>query len=182
MGPALCSALSTLTKLVDGTPPLRDLGAAARPAVAQLGPTVKVLPPTLAALRPLLAAARRLAAPLKEQLAALRPVIAAALPVTKRLPGVLGGLTPILNQMRARAPEGVSFFTLAGDATSDYDVNGNMIRSTALLIQSNRHPNEIPASSNEPGAVVRPFDRTPGAAEGEPWKRYWKSFINGGDG
>jgi phospholipid/cholesterol/gamma-HCH transport system substrate-binding protein len=182
IGPALTSAHSTLAKLVDATPKLRDLVAAARPAVAQLGPTVDVLRPTLAALRPLLAAARRLAAPLKEQLAALKPVVAAALPVTKRLPGVLGGLTPILNQIRARAPEVVSFFTLAGDATSDYDVNGNMIRSTALLIQAARHPNEIPADSDQPGNIVRPFDRTPGAAEGEPWKRYWKSFIDGSDG
>jgi phospholipid/cholesterol/gamma-HCH transport system substrate-binding protein len=182
IGPALGSAHSTLDSLVAATPKLRELVAAARPAVAQLGPTVDVLRPALDALRPLLAAARRLAAPLKEQLAALKPVVAAALPVTKRLPGVLGGLTPILNQIRARAPEVISFFTLAGDATSDYDVNGNMIRSTAVLIQSARHPNEIPASSNAPGVIARPFDRTPGAAEGEPWNHYWKSFIDGGDG
>jgi phospholipid/cholesterol/gamma-HCH transport system substrate-binding protein len=181
IGPALASAHNTLDRLTAATPALRELVAAARPAVAELGPTASALRPALDALRPLLEAVHRLAAPMDQQLAALRPVVAAALPVTKRLPGVLGSLTPILNQIRARAPEVVGFFTLAGDATSDYDVNGNMIRSTAILIQNNRHPNEIPASSNEPGAIERPFDRTPGAAEGDPWNRYWRSFIDGGN-
>ncbi len=52
-----------------------------------------------------------------EQLRALRPVIDAALPVAQRLPGVLDGLTPLLDHLRARAPEIISFFTLGGDAS-----------------------------------------------------------------
>ncbi len=180
IGPGLASARVMLERLVAATPALRELVAASGPMVAELGPTAAKLRPALAALRPLIEATRRLAAPQEEQLEALRPVVAAALPVAKRLPSVLSGLTPVLDQMRARAPEVIGFFTLAGDATSDYDINGNLVRTSTILIQRNRHPNPIPASSNEPGAIVRPFDREPGAAEGDPWSRYWRSFIGGG--
>jgi phospholipid/cholesterol/gamma-HCH transport system substrate-binding protein len=180
IGPALTTTRSTLQGLVDAMPALRDLVAASRPAVAELGPTAAALRPALTALRPLLDATRRLSGPLDEQLAALRPVIAAALPVTKRLPSVLSGLTPILDHLRARAPEVVGFFTLAGDATSDYDINGNLVRTSTVLIQDNGHPNIISSSSDEPGMIERPFDRDPGAAEGDPWARYWRSFIGGG--
>jgi phospholipid/cholesterol/gamma-HCH transport system substrate-binding protein len=179
IGPGLAAAHRTLDRFAASTGDLRDLVAVARPAVAQLGPLADALRPVAEAIRPLVAEARKLAAPLRFQLDALRPVIAAALPITKQLPGVLGGLTPLLDQLRAHAPEVIGFFTLFGDATSDYDVNGNMIRSTAILIQSNRHPNQIPATSNAPGSVERPYDRYPGAAEGEPWERYWDSFIGG---
>ena len=73
----------------------------------------------------------------------------------------------------------MNFFTLFGDTTSNYDANGNLIRTLAVLAQSNRHPNVIPRNSNAAGAVERPFYRTPGTAEGEPWNDYWKSFIGG---
>ena len=65
-------------------------------------------------------------------------MIDAALPVARQLPTVLGGLTPLLDHLRACAPEVVSFFTLFGDATSNYDVNGNMVRVSAILIQQRR--------------------------------------------
>lgn len=177
IGPALASARSTLERLSAATPALRDLVAAGRPAVAELSPTAKALRPALAALRPLLVATRQLTDPLRAQLEALRPTVAAALPVAKRLPGVVGGLAPILDHLRVRTPEAVGFFTLAGDATSDYDVNGHMIRASAIMIQQNRHPNAIGPSDTGPGAIERPFSRTPGAAEGEPWERYWRTFL-----
>ncbi len=180
IGPGLAAAHRTLDRLSGSTPELRALVAAARPAVAELTPTARELRPALAALRPLVAEARRLAAPLDQQLRALQPVIDAALPIAQRLPGVLNGLTPLLDHMRARGPEVVNFFTLFGDASSDYDVNGNLVRASTLLIQQNRHPDEIDASSDAAGALVRPFDRNPGTAEGEPWERYWDSFIGGG--
>jgi hypothetical protein len=100
--------------------------------------------------------------------------------VAGRLPAVLDMLTPLLDHLRARGPEVINFFTLFGDASSDYDVNGNMIRVSSLLIQRPRHTNEISASSDAAGSVVRPYDRNPGTAEGEPWKHYWRSFIGGG--
>ncbi len=181
IGPALASARQTLDRLAATTPELRELVAAARPAVAELEPTAAVLRPAIAALRPLAAEARRLAAPLEQQLRALQPVIDAALPVARQLPGVLGGLTPLLDHLRARAPDVINFFTLGGDATSNYDANGNLVRVSALLIQQRKHTNEIGSSSDAAGSLVRPFDRDPGANEGEPWERYWSSFIGGGE-
>jgi phospholipid/cholesterol/gamma-HCH transport system substrate-binding protein len=180
IGPGLASAHRTVDRLRAVTPDLRELVDVAGPVVAELAPTAHALRPALDALRPLAEEARRLAAPLDEQLRALRPVIAAALPVAGRLPDVLNMLTPILDHLRARGPEVISFFTLFGDASSDYDVNGNMIRVSSLLIQRPKHTNEIDASSDAAGSVVRPFDRNPGTAEGEPWDDYWRSFIGGG--
>lgn len=180
IGPGLASAHETIDRLSAATPDLRGLIAAARPAVAELSPTARKLRPALAALRPLLAEARRLAAPLEGQLRALQPVIDAALPIAEQLPGILNRLTPVLDALRARAPEVVNFFTLFGDASSDYDVNGNLVRVSSLLIQQNRHPNQIDASSDAAGSVVRPYDRNPGTAEGEPWDHYWRSFVGGG--
>jgi phospholipid/cholesterol/gamma-HCH transport system substrate-binding protein len=180
IGPGLASAHETVDRLTAVTPDLRELVEVAGPLVAELAPTARALRPALDALRPLTEEARRLAAPLRAQLRALRPVIGAAMPVAERLPRVLNLLTPILDHFRARGPEIVSFFTLFGDATSSYDVNGNLVRVSALLINQPRHKNEISASSDAAGAVVRPFDRNPGTAEGEPWKRYWRTFIGGG--
>jgi phospholipid/cholesterol/gamma-HCH transport system substrate-binding protein len=181
VGPALTSARATLDRLVASTPDLRELVAVARPVVAELAPTARVLRPAIDAMRPLAAEARRLAAPLREQLRALRPVIDAALPVARQLPAVLNGLTPLLDHLRARAPEVIGFFTLLGDATSNYDVNGNLVRVSSIPIQFPRHADEIDASSDAAGTLVRPFDRNPGTAEGEPWERYWRSFIGGGE-
>jgi phospholipid/cholesterol/gamma-HCH transport system substrate-binding protein len=180
IGPGLASAHRTVDRLRAVTPDLRELVAVAGPVVAELAPTARALRPALDALRPLTEEARRLAAPLREQLRALRPVIGAALPVAGRLPDILNMLTPLLDHLRARGPEVINFFTLFGDASSSYDVNGNMIRVSSLLIQRPRHLNEIDASSDAAGLVARPYDRDPGTNEGEPWKHYWRSFIGGG--
>jgi ABC-type transporter Mla subunit MlaD len=179
IGPALESAEETLVALTDSVPNLRALVRAARPAVAELSPTAAALRPASAALRPLLAEVRRITGPMREQLEALQPVLDSAIPVTARLPGVLNLLGPVLDQLRANGPEVVNFFTLFGDTTSNYDANGNLIRTLAVLTQRNRHPNIIPRDSNEPGGVERPFYRIPGTAEGDPWNNYWKSFIAG---
>jgi hypothetical protein len=75
----------------------------------------------------------------------------------------------------------VNFFTLAGDATSDYDANGNLIRSTAIPIQFARHTNVIGPADSGPGLVCRPFARTPGSLEGptEVFGDYADFFIGG---
>ncbi len=39
----------------------------------------------------------------------------------------------------------------------------------------------IDASDPGPGLIERPFFRTPGALEGEPWNNYWKSFLGGAE-
>jgi ABC-type transporter Mla subunit MlaD len=179
-GPGLEGARQALERTEGSIGHLRELVAAARPAVAELGPTAELLRPAIAALRPLLAEANGLIQAAPRQLEALAPVLQLAPDVIDRLGPVLDGFNPFLDHLRARMPEIVNFFILAGDATSDFDVNGNLIRTTAIPIQVARHPNVIGPSDSGPGSVRRPFDRTPGALEGEPWEDYADSFIGGG--
>ena len=180
IGPGLSSAHAALSRLDRAIPDFRALVAAARPAVAQLVPTARVLRPAMAALRPLLDQARGLIAEAPAEVSALQPALDATNKVFPYLRPILSGFGPILDHLRARAPEVVNFFTLGGDATSDYDANGNLVRASTVLIQNARHTNEVGPSSNRPGLEKRPFDRTPGSLEGQPWRRYWKTFIGGG--
>jgi phospholipid/cholesterol/gamma-HCH transport system substrate-binding protein len=179
-GPGISAARGAIERLADAIPNLSDLLDAARPAAAELVPTGRALRPAVAALRVVLDEAGRLIADAPGQLRALRPVINAAPSIIKRLGPISDGLNPFLDHLRVRIPEIVNFFVLAGDATSNYDANGNLIRSTAIAIQFPRHPNLIGPSDDSPGSVVRPFDRTPGSLEGEPWENYDDSFIGGG--
>jgi phospholipid/cholesterol/gamma-HCH transport system substrate-binding protein len=179
-GPALAGAREALERTEGSIPNLRDLVAAARPAVAELAPTADLLRPAIAALRPLLKEANGLIGAAPRQLEVLAPVLRLAPDVIARLGPVLDGFNPFLDHLRARMPEIVNFFILAGDATSDFDVNGHLIRTTAIPINLARHPNLIGPSDSGAGSVRRPFDRTPGALEGEPWEDYADSFIGGG--
>jgi phospholipid/cholesterol/gamma-HCH transport system substrate-binding protein len=179
-GPALGNARQALARLDQSIPDLRALVDAAGPAVAQLVPTAHVLRPAIAALRPLLDQARALIAEAPAEVRALQPAFDAIVRVFPYLRPVLTGFGPILDHLRARAPEIVNFFTLGADATSDYDVNGNLVRSSAILIQNARHTNVVGPSSDQPGLVKRSFDRNPGSLEGNPWKHYWRSFVGGG--
>lgn len=179
-GPGAAGARATLARLAASTANLRALVADARPAVDELLPTARVLLPAVDALRPLIAEVNRLLERAPGQLRRLGGVLDEANPLLRRLDPVLDGMGPLVDHLRARAPEVIGFFTLLADATSNFDVNGNLVRSTAIPIQSARHPNLIGASSDAAGSLVRPFDRTPGAAEGEPWKKYFRSFIGGG--
>lgn len=179
-GPGLASARGAVERLHTATPNLRALLADTRPVVDELVPTGRALRPALAALLVVLDEAGALVREAPEQLEALKPVLAAAPAVVRRLDPISDGFNPFLDHMRARMPEILNFFVLAGDATSNYDANGNMIRSTAINIQFPRHPELIGPSDDGPGSVIRPFDRTPGTAEGEPWEDYPDSFIGGG--
>ncbi len=180
LGPGLTSAATALQHADRAIPDLQALVEASRPAVAQLIPTAKVLRPAIDALTPLLAQARSLIAEAPAEVAAIRPALNAAAGAFPYLRPILTGFGPVLDAFRARTPEIVNFFTLGDDVTSDYDVNGNVVRASAVLIQLARHTNEVGPSSDHPGLMKRPFDRNPGSLEGDPWKRYWRSFIGGG--
>lgn len=179
-GPALAGARGATERLDASLGNLRGLVADAGPAVAELRPTTRVLIPAIAAMRPLFAEVDAMLAAAPHQLRRLNVLLAEANPLLRRLAPVLRGIGPLLDHLRAKAPEVVGFFTAFGDTTSNFDVNGNLIRATAIPIQVQRHPNLIDASSDAAGSLERPFDRTPGAAEGEPWEDYWRSFIGGG--
>jgi phospholipid/cholesterol/gamma-HCH transport system substrate-binding protein len=179
-GPALTGAREALERTERSIGNLRDLVAVARPAVAELAPTADLLRPAIDALRPLLAEANGLIGSAPRQLEILAPVLGLAPDVIAQLGPVLDGFNPFLDHLRARMPEIVNFFILAGDSTSDFDANGHLIRTTAIPINLARHPNLIGPSASGAGSVRRPFDRTPGTLEGEPWEDYADSFIGGG--
>lgn len=180
MGPAIHAANDVLTRLDQAVPDLRAFVAAAKPAVDELIPTAKVLGPAFDALRPLLAEARGLIDEAPAEIKLLQPTIDAVYKSFPFLKPILHGFGPILDHFRARTPEMVNFFTLGADLTSDFDLNGNMVRSSAVLIQTARHTNVVGPNSDAAGLEVRPFDRNPGSLEGDPWKHYWRSFVGGG--
>ncbi len=181
LGPGLASGRVALERMVRALPNLQALAEASRPAVAELRPTAREILPAFDAMRPLLDEASKLIAESPAQLRRLRPVIKASLPVVRRLEPTLDRIGPFVDYLRTWAPEIVSFFTLFGDATASYDANGHLIRSTAIAIQAARHTNEIDADENVPGLVERPYARTPGSLEGEPWGDYEDFFIGGAE-
>ncbi|MGH2955118.1 MAG: MlaD family protein [Solirubrobacterales bacterium] len=180
LGPGLGEARTALDRLDAAIPNLTALAAAARPAAAEIVPTVREIRPAIDALRPLLDEARALIDAAPGQLRKLRPVLRAAVPALRYLDPLLDGFGPLLDYLRTWGPETVNFFTLTADTTSSYDANGNLVRATAPGIPVARHPNLIGPSDPSPGSVRRPFHRTPGALEGEPWDDYADSFIGGG--
>ena len=180
IGPALHQGREVLSHIDAATPDLLALVRASRPAVAQLGPTARVLKPAFDALTPLLTQARRLIDEAPGELRELRPALNAVGNLLPMLRPIVVKFGPFLDHLRARAPEVVNFFTLGGDATADYDANGNVVRASTIAIQMARHTNEVGPSNDKPGLLRRPFDRTPGSLEGDPWRRYWKTFIGGG--
>jgi phospholipid/cholesterol/gamma-HCH transport system substrate-binding protein len=181
LGPGLSAARGALTRLDQAIPNLTALAEATRPAVAEIVPTVREIRPAIAALRPLIAEARALIDAAPGQLRKIEPVIEAAIPVLQYLDPLVKGFGPMFDYLRAFGPEFINFFTLLADATSSYDAAGNLVRTTIPAIQVARHPNVIGPSDPGPGVVERPFFRTPGSLEGEPWTEYWKSFIGGGE-
>jgi ABC-type transporter Mla subunit MlaD len=180
LGPGLSAARGALGRLDQAIPNLTALAEAARPAVAEIVPTAHEIRPAIAALRPLIAEASALIDAAPAQLRKIEPVIEAAIPVLEYLDPLVKGFGPMLDYLRTFGPELVNFFSLLADATSSYDAAGNLVRTTIPAIQVARHTNVIGPSNPGPGLVERPFFRTPGSLEGEPWTEYWKSFIGGG--
>jgi hypothetical protein len=88
-------------------------------------------------------------------------------------------LNPVLDYGRVKAPEAVGFFGLFGDALSNFDVNGHVVRYIPRLIQFPPNQTLLGPSDTGAGSLARPFDRTPGALEGDPWNDYGSSFIGG---
>jgi len=59
--------------------------------------------------------------------------------------------------------------------------NGHLIRFIPRLIQGALSTDPLgPSQIGQAGYLDRPFFRTPGVLEGEPWNDYASSFIGGG--
>lgn len=179
IGPALASGRLTLERLEAAVPDLRGLVVEGLPLLRRLRPVARALPPTIKHLRPVLAQTRKLIRTAPKDAKRLQPLLADAIPLLRELDPTLSQLNPALDHLRAKGPEVVGFFQLGADAIANYDVNGHMIRFSAIPIQFPRHPNLTGPSENVAGSLVPPFDRTPGMLEGEPWEDYAQSFIGG---
>jgi ABC-type transporter Mla subunit MlaD len=180
LGPGLHSARLVVDRLFEAIPNLRELVSGATPLVEELGPLAQVFPPAIAALRPALEEAKELVRQVPGALEATQPALEATLPLIDVFEPTIDYLNPFLDHLRVRAPEVMSTFQLFADANSNYDANGNVIRAGLINIQFPRHEDIIGPSSAAPGGVARPFYRTPGVVENEPWDNYADTFIGGG--
>ena len=111
-----------------GFSPLAPAGRGAGPVADSLPATIKPLRPTLREARQLVqrrratrAGSSRLPPPRRHCFTSLEPTV--------RL------FNPLLDWLRVRAPEGLGFFALAGDAIASYDQNGHLIRFIPRFIQ-----------------------------------------------
>jgi phospholipid/cholesterol/gamma-HCH transport system substrate-binding protein len=176
---ALRAADGTLSRAQRTIPVLDGLVVAAAPGVRQLPGAATELRGTLRAAVPVLRSARKLTGAAPAQLAALRPLLQEAKPVLTRATPVLRRLGPMLDQARVRLPDFFSFFANWADFTGNYDANGHAARVGLVLPPGGT--NEQSPDDTASGQLSKPYLRTPGALEGEPWKDFADSFV-GGDG
>lgn len=167
-------ALERTSRAVGG---LRTLVADARPGVRRLVPFARDLRPTLDAAVPALREGRRLAADAPADLRRLDTLLRAAQPVLARMGPVLESANPMLDELRARLPDAFGFFANWADFAANYDANGHTAR-VGLVFPP---PPTKAIGPSDPGAgqLRRPFARTPGVLEGEPWADYRDSFVAG---
>jgi len=182
LGPGLRGARDTLDALGEGIPSLTDLALASGPAVREIVPTAREIGPAVAAFEPLLEEAKLLIADTPAQTKKWKRVLRAVNPVVAQLDPLLKGVGPLLDYLRVWGPEMVSFFTLWGDASANFDAAGNLSRLGFTPIQTERWTNALgPSAGPVPGLLDPPFHRTPGSIEGasEAWEDYADSFIGG---
>lgn len=172
---ALAAADGTLARAQRTIPDLDRLVRAAAPGAAQLPAAARELRGTLGAAGPVLVSARSLADAAPAQLAAVRPLLRVATPFLARATPVLRRLSPMLDQARVRLPDFFSFFSNWADFTGNYDANGHAAR-VGIVFPPGGTNVESPDSTAR-GQLSKPYLRTPGALEGEPWRDYMKSFV-----
>lgn len=177
---ALRSARLGLDRVRTSLPTLEAFVAAARPAVAELVPTSRALRPVMRSAGPFLRETRRLTAQAPRDLPALTPLLETAPPILSRLAAVLEPVNPMLDEARARFPDFFAFISNWGDFSANYDANGHGGRIGLVLAPAPTNP--IGPSDSTAGLLARPFLRTPGVLEGEPWRNYRDSFLTKGRG
>lgn len=156
-------------------PRLRALIADARPGVDRLVPFAHDLRPALSAAVPALAQARPLVRDAPGDLRSLDVLLKTARPVLRELNPVLRSANPMLDELRARLPDAFGFFAGWADFSSNYDANGHAAR--VGLVFPPAPTKSIGPSDSGGGQLRRPFARTPGVLEGEPWTGFRDSFV-----
>ena len=176
LAPSLKAARSALDNGRAAVPELEAVLNDARPAAAQARKSAPQLAAALQAAPEALAAAEQLAVQAPGNLKAMRPVTKQAAPVVKNLPAALDKFLPILDQMRARAPDALGWLPLLGDALANYDENGH---GGQLMLVLGTPPNTpVKADENKAGLLEAPYDRTPGSLAGEPWTTWRDSLLS----
>lgn len=172
---SLRSVRSALDRVRSSLPALSAFVTAARPAIAELVPTSVALRPLLRSSGPFLKQARLLTTQAPRDLPALMPLLETAPPIVERLATVLEPVNPMLDEARARFPDFFSFISNWGDFSANYDANGHGARIGLVLAPPPTNP--IGPSDSTAGFLARPFLRTPGVLEGEPWRNFEDSFL-----
>ncbi|HWF55855.1 MAG TPA: MlaD family protein [Solirubrobacteraceae bacterium] len=166
---ALAAAVPTFTRLIDAAPPALQ---ATRPFAAALATTA---PRAI----PLFTSAERLVAAFRRAGPEIHALFGAPLPTTfANLRAGVTGLGPLLDQLRARAPDVLGWIPLLGDATASYNINGHGAAIVPYIRPAPQQP--ITPPSCLPGWLLRPFDRLPGELGCDAWTDYTESFVDGG--
>jgi hypothetical protein len=165
---------------LDRSLPVFDgLISAANPALAAIDPFARALRVTAPESVPVFDAALRLVDAFRTASPALRKLLGDPLPQTlENLSATVTGINPVLDQLRARAPEVLGWIPLLGDVTANYNANGHGGLVLAYPRPAPQRPVLTP--SCESGWLERPFDRIPGQLACDPWLDYVKSFVGGG--
>jgi len=175
---ALAEPRAALERLRGSVPVLRNLVADAQPGIEALVPFARELRPAVDAARPVVDDGRRLAEAAPPQMERLTLLASDGKSLLRDLGPALKNAGPVLDEARVRTPDFFSFFANWADFTSLYDVNGHAARVGLVLPPA---PNNlIDGSDSGPGSLEKPYVRTPGVLEGEPWEDYRDSFIGGG--
>lgn len=171
----LRGARRALDEVNGTTPRLRRLARAAGPAAREIraqAPTIRQL---LEVAPDALAAAQTLTEDAPPKLQEIRPGLRESGAVFARLPRTLKQFAPVLDEMRARAPDAFGWLALLGDSLGNFDVNGHAARF--MFIATPPPDQRAPADEVKPGLLDAPFDRVPGSLGGEPWYDFRKSFV-----
>ncbi len=180
LGPALQRGRLALDELAAATPRVRRLVAQLGPVADDLGPFARALPPALATAVPFLQATRRLVTDGPGYLRDFEPIIDSAHRVTDDLGKLIETVLPLGNALRAYIPETVGFFQNLGSTLGTYDANGHVLSIAAGLFQSppaSSAAKELSPDDCGAGRLRKPYIRTPGALECEPWRDFENSSI-----
>lgn len=166
---ALGASVPTFSRLLDAAP---SALAVTRPFAAALATAA---PRSI----PLFASAHRLVDAFRQASPEIGHLFGAPIPTALRnLSAGLTGLGPMLDQLRARAPDVLGWIPLLGDATADYNSGGHGAIILPYVRPAPQQP--ITPASCLPGWLLRPFDRVPGQLGCDAWTSYVQSFVDGG--
>ncbi|MHB8690339.1 MAG: MlaD family protein [Solirubrobacteraceae bacterium] len=176
---ALKSTRTALSTLDAAVPTFTTAVNAAPAALSAADPFAIALRTDVPRAVPLFASALKLVSAFRSSGPEITRLFGVPLPNTlTNLAAGLHGLNPMLDQIRARAPDALGWLPLLGDASADYNVNGHGVLLLAYMRPAPQQA--IAPSSCAAGQLARPFDRVPGALACEPWTDYFKSFVGGG--